>query len=49
MAQPSYASELDPIPRSLNALALLANGDPSYLPLIKTKLLHFYIRTPELM
>jgi len=35
MAQPSYTSELDPIPRSLNALALLASGDPSYLPLIK--------------
>ena len=35
MEQPSYAKELDPIPRSLNALALLASGDPSYLPLIK--------------
>jgi hypothetical protein len=35
MAAPSYAQELDPIPRSLNALALLASGDPSYLPLIK--------------
>ena len=35
MAQPSSTSELDPIPRSLNALALLASGDPSYLPLIK--------------
>ncbi len=35
MAKPSYAKELDPIPRSLNALALLASGDPSYLPLIK--------------
>ena len=35
MAKPSYAKELDPIPRSLNALALLASGDQSYLPLIK--------------
>lgn len=35
MAGPSYAERLDPIPRSLNALALLASGDPSYLPLIK--------------
>ncbi|MSU36898.1 MAG: hypothetical protein EXS36_17735 [Pedosphaera sp.] len=35
MADPSYAQRLDPIPRSLNALALLASGDPGYLPLIK--------------
>ena len=35
MAYPTYAERLDPIPRSLNALALLAGGDPSYLPLIK--------------
>ncbi len=35
MADSSYAERLDPIPRSLNALALLASGDPSYLPLIK--------------
>ena len=35
MADPSYAERQDPIPRSLNALALLASGDPSYLPLIK--------------
>lgn len=35
MADPSYAKRLDPIPRSLNALALLASGDPRYLPLIK--------------
>lgn len=35
MADPTYAERLDPIPRSLNALALLAGGDPSYLPLIK--------------
>ena len=35
MADPSYAERQNPIPRSLNALALLASGDPSYLPLIK--------------
>jgi hypothetical protein len=35
MADPSYAEQQDPIPRSLNALALLASGDSSYLPLIK--------------
>ena len=35
MAEPSYAKRQDPIPRSLNALALLASGDPNYLPLIK--------------
>ena len=35
MADPSYAKRQDPIPRSLNALALLASGDPGYLPLIK--------------
>ena len=35
MADPSYAKRMNPIPRSLNALALLASGDPSYLPLIK--------------
>ncbi len=35
MADPSYAKQLDPIPRSLNALALLASGDPVYLPLVK--------------
>ena len=35
MAEPSYAERLDPIPRSLNALALLASGEPSYLPLVK--------------
>ncbi len=35
MADPSYPKQLHPIPRSLNALALLASGDPSYLPLIK--------------
>lgn len=35
MADPVYAKRLDPIPRSLNALALLASGDPSYFPLVK--------------
>ena len=38
MADPSYFKQpwyLHPIPRSLNALALLASGDPDYLPLIK--------------
>ena len=35
MADSSYAKRQDPIPRSLNALALLASGDSSYLPLIK--------------
>ena len=35
MARPSYGERLDPIPRSLNALALLASGNPDYLPLVK--------------
>ena len=35
MEDPSYTRRLDPIPRSLNALALLASGQESYLPLIK--------------
>jgi len=35
MAEPAYSKRLDSIPRSLNALALLASGDPSYHPLIK--------------
>ncbi len=35
MADSSYAKRQDPIPRSLNALALLASGDSIYLPLIK--------------
>ena len=35
MEDPSYAPRLDPIPRSLNALALLASGDTNYLPLIR--------------
>jgi hypothetical protein len=35
MELPSYTRRLDPIPRALNALALLASGDQRYLPLIK--------------
>lgn len=37
MSKPAYGKRdrLDPIPRCLNALALLASGDSSYLPLIK--------------
>ncbi|MCF7837518.1 MAG: DUF6288 domain-containing protein, partial [Candidatus Marinimicrobia bacterium] len=38
MADPSYVNQpwyLHPIPRSINALALLASGDPVYLPLVK--------------
>ncbi|MFN9642456.1 MAG: DUF6288 domain-containing protein [Pirellula sp.] len=34
MAQQNY-TEMDPIPRSLNALALLASGNREYLPLLK--------------
>jgi len=35
VAKPGYGKSLDPIPRSLNALALLASGDPAHLPLVK--------------
>ncbi len=35
MEDPSYTRHLDAIPRSLNALALLASGDTNYLPLIR--------------
>ena len=35
MDDPSYARSLDAIPRSLNALALLASGDTHHLPLIR--------------
>jgi hypothetical protein len=37
MADPGYSKRpnQDPIPRSLNALALLASGDSTYLPLVK--------------
>lgn len=34
MAEPDYLRGLNPIPRSLNALALLASGNPEYLPLV---------------
>lgn len=34
MAKPDY-TKMDPIPRSLNALALLASGNAEYLPLVK--------------
>ncbi len=34
MEEPNYGSQY-PISRSLNALALLASGDPAYLPIIK--------------
>jgi HEAT repeat protein len=34
MADPAYLRNLNPIPRSLNALALLASGNPEYLPLV---------------
>lgn len=37
MADPTYAKSQNPIPRSLNALALLASGDRSYLPLLKNE------------
>ncbi len=39
MADPNYAraSKLNPIPRCLNALALLASGNPDYLPLVRTE------------
>ncbi|MFM7181482.1 MAG: DUF6288 domain-containing protein [Verrucomicrobiales bacterium] len=35
MADPNYEKKTNPIPRSLNALALLASGEPDYLPLLK--------------
>ncbi len=35
MAEAKYADGKDAIPRSLNALALLASGDAEYLPLVK--------------
>ncbi len=37
MIKQGYAKGLDPIPRSLNALALLASGNPVYLPLVKSE------------
>ncbi len=35
MQDPGYPRRQNPITRSLNALALLASGDPAYLPLVK--------------
>jgi hypothetical protein len=35
MSEPDYSNTEDPIPRSLNALALLAGGDASHRPLIQ--------------
>lgn len=35
MAEPDYANATDPIPRSLNALALLAGGEATDLPLVR--------------
>ncbi len=35
MAEADYAAQIDPIPRSLNALALLAGGDAAHLPLVQ--------------
>lgn len=35
VSEPDYAENTDPIPRCLNALALLAGGDPSHLPIVK--------------
>jgi len=35
MASPDYTKKLDGIPRSLNALALLASGNLDYLPQVK--------------
>lgn len=35
VAEPSYGQKQNPITRSLNALALLASGDPAHLPLVK--------------
>lgn len=35
MAQPDYSTTEDPIPRSLNGLALIAGGDAEHLPLLQ--------------
>lgn len=35
MAEPNYTKNLNPIPRSLNALAVLASGNPEWLPLVR--------------
>jgi hypothetical protein len=35
MADPDYGRGINPIPRALNAMALLASGDAAYLPLVR--------------
>ncbi|MFO1002463.1 MAG: DUF6288 domain-containing protein [Planctomycetaceae bacterium] len=35
ISEPDYGENTDPIPRCLNALALLAGGDPSHSPIVK--------------
>lgn len=35
MTEPVYIRKLNPIPRSLNVLALLASGNPEYLPVVR--------------
>jgi hypothetical protein len=35
MAQPDYARGMNPMPRAINALGLLAAGNPEHLPLIR--------------
>lgn len=35
MAEPAYQKRQNPIPRALNPLALLASGNPEYLPLVR--------------
>ena len=35
MSEPDYAQSEDAIPRALNALALLASGDPAYIALVE--------------
>ncbi len=37
MRDPNYSNRQNPIVRCLNGLALLASGDPNYLPLVKTE------------
>lgn len=37
MSSPNYARTVNPIPRSLNALALLASGNKEYLPMLQTE------------
>ncbi len=37
MAGPNYTKGLNPIPRSFNALALLATGNKDYLPMLQTE------------